>query len=145
MTDVELTMADFQAICGTLDAYDRYHDERRSKEWVGLFTEDAVYAVHGTEFHGHDGLRQFLAGRRDGAGKHHCGVPLVTMMGEDECRVEVNYFGLRRGEDGILTGGTGRYHDRLRREDGLWRFVERRIDGALRSARDITEPHTVRT
>jgi hypothetical protein len=134
--------AEFQAVCRLLDAANRHHDARASEAWVALFTEDATYSVHGEAYVGADGLRRFLRNRRDGAGKHHCGVPLVTVLAADHYVVETDYFGFRRGAEGIVVGGTGRYRDVLRKRDGRWLIAERRITGVLQSPRDITEPRT---
>lgn len=142
MSDPDVGFAEFQAVCRLLDTLDRHHDSRDADAWLACFTDDATYSVHGTEYAGTDGLRRFLAQRRDGAGKHHHGVPLITRTGADELLVESDYFGFRRGPDGIVVGGTGRYADRLRRQDGRWLIAERRISGALLSARDMTEPRT---
>ncbi|PXY23426.1 hypothetical protein BAY59_27535 [Prauserella coralliicola] len=143
MTGPEPGSADLYGIQRTLDDYNRFHDERRSAEWVALFVPDARYIVHDRIYAGHDELWRFLAERRGGAGKHINGVPLVTSLGEGLCAVEVDYVGYRRAEGAIVVGGTGRYYDRLRRDDyGRWRFVERRIEGALRTDRDIVEPRT---
>ncbi|GAB3348163.1 nuclear transport factor 2 family protein [Amycolatopsis echigonensis] len=143
MSNSELAPADLEGIRRTLDDYHRFHDERRSEEWVALFVPEARYVVHDQEYLGHEGLWRFLVERRSGAGKHINGVPLVTRLADGLCSAEVDYVGYRRAEGMIVVGGTGRYYDRLRRDDdGRWRFVERRIAGALRSDRDIVEPRT---
>lgn len=143
MTGTQPASIDMCGIQRTLDEYNRFHDERRSAEWVALFVPDARYVVHGHTYLGHDELWRFLAERRNGAGKHINGVPLVTSLEDGLCAVEVDYVGYRRAEGAIVVGGTGRYYDRLRRDhDGRWRFVERRIEGALRADRDIVEPRT---
>jgi len=142
MSDAGAGFAEFLAVCRVLDALDRHHDSRDADAWLALFTADARYSVHGTEYVGTAELRRFLRERRDGAGKHHHGVPLVTAISDAERLVETDYFGFRRGEDGIVVGGTGRYRDVLRREDGRWLVAERRIEGVLLSPLDITEPKT---
>ena len=121
---------DYAAVCRTLDDYNRCHDARLSDEWIDLFAPDATFTVHGHAYVGHAELRDFLASRRPGAGKHLSGVPIIVESDADTCRVEADYIGFRRPSDSVTVGGTGRYFDRLRRFPDRWRFTERVIVGA---------------
>jgi 3-phenylpropionate/cinnamic acid dioxygenase small subunit len=131
---------DYQGVVRTLEDYNRFHDERRGSDWVGLFADDAVFIVHERPYHGHEGLQTFVDERRNGIGKHFNGIPLIQPLGPDTCRVELDYVGFRKENDGAMyVGGTGRYYDVLRRDADRWRFVERRIVGELRETGEPLE------
>jgi hypothetical protein len=85
--------------------------------WVALFTEDAVYAVYGREFVGHEGLRSMSAGAPGG---FHLGGPPVIDLEGDRARTTRNLLFVER------TTGERRhavYDDELVRTPEGWRIA----------------------
>lgn len=107
--------------------------------WVGLFTPDAVYQVHGREFTGHDGLRGMVTAAPGGL---HLGGPVVVDVDGDAARTTRNLLFVDRS-----TGETRHavYDDELVRTVGGWRIIRCRCrfhtpDGlADRPSRTSTE------
>jgi hypothetical protein len=98
-----------------------------------LFTDDGAYINRrspdsaGTEVRGRAALDAHFIERPGGAGgampmiHNH----LIEIDGDDAsavCSIE-----LRVGENGVSTIASGYYQDRLRREDGRWKFVLRDV------------------
>lgn len=128
-----------RSILQTLHAYSHFHDGGRDAEWVDLFTADGAFdARRPTRSRRNAGRAALQKYRSDiGVGKkdefhmrHFLGNPRITVRG-DEADVEA-YFVVFNDR---ATGHTpqvfsfGRYTDRLKKEDGCWRFKERIVHG----------------
>lgn len=121
-------LEDERAILRTLHAYGHTIDSGDEAGWVGCFTEDGVFAA--TDWFrvsGREELKAFIAEHTrppDPAHKHLVIEPLIALDGDRATCV--SYFAVLMHHDGEpVLRVFGRYHDRLRREDGGWRFEER--------------------
>jgi 3-phenylpropionate/cinnamic acid dioxygenase small subunit len=89
--------------------------------WVALFTPDAVYAVYGREFVGHEGLRRLMTGAPGGL--HLGGPPVIRMVDADHARARQNLLFVEAVE-GIQRSAL--YDDELVRTPDGWRIAARR-------------------
>lgn len=89
--------------------------------WVGLFTDDAVFEVHGQAFEGHEGLRRMLAAAPGGL--HLGGPPVIEMVSADRATTQQNLLFVDR-HDGASRSAV--YTDELVRTDAGWRIAKRR-------------------
>ena len=90
--------------------------------WVGLFTLDASYVVHGRTFTGHDGLHTMLSGAPGGL--HLGGPPVVEIVDATHARTRQNLLFVDRA-NGVMRSAV--YDDQLvRTDDHGWRFAFRR-------------------
>ena len=92
---------------------------------VALFCRDGVFRAHTFAPQGHDELRAFYAGGVGGrTHKPFVQNHVIELDGDGEahgrCSVEIRVL-----QDGEPYTQAGHYHDRYRKEDGRWRFVER--------------------
>ena len=101
-----------------------------------LFTDDGVFLHRNrgevvTEVRGREMLDHWFGEDRPAGAEHP--LPMIHNylfeIDGDEAR-GVNANELRITENGKSIIASGYYHDRYRRVDGRWRFVERRIDFA---------------
>jgi SnoaL-like domain len=127
-----------QDILRTMYRYARALDYGLEDEWLDVFTPDArydtilpdgSYFVHLT---GHDELRAFLVGYPhppDSYQKHISVSPIIEIDG-DEAVADSGWVFLTRAPGGLAPrlAAFGRYRDRLRRLNGVWRFSERICD-----------------
>jgi hypothetical protein len=129
---------DAREILRTMYRYARALDYGIEDEWVDVFTPDARYDTvlpdgsYFVQLSGHDELRAFLLGYPhppDSYQKHITVSPIIDVDG-DEARADSAWVFLTRGADGMTprVSAFGRYRDRLRRVDGVWRFSERVCD-----------------
>lgn len=85
----------------------------------------------GEPFVGTQALREFASARRPGTGLHLSANQVISVDG-DEAAVE-SYVVVLGGPEDPRVRLAGRYSDRLRRVQGSWRFVSRRLDPQLRA------------
>lgn len=125
-------------ILDTLHTYAHAMDTGDERAWLDVFTDDAVFdvvdAVSGVRVHreqGRDELARYIARypKPPHHRKHVMVDPVVTVTGST-ARVRAYWLLLARGTG---TGAPelvafGSYRDRLRRQDGRWRIVERLAD-----------------
>ncbi len=127
-----------QAILRTMYRYLRALDYGIEDEWLDVFTPDAKYDTiltdgsYFVQLSGHDDLRKFLLGYPhppESYQKHITVSPIIEIDG-DNATADSGWVFLTREADGLTpqVRAFGRYRDRLRREDGVWRFTERICD-----------------
>lgn len=111
--------------------YANYADTAATAPWVALFTADGTFEspIYGT-FTGPDELRRFMgeySASWNGGGVRHMIVNVSFDVDGDEATgtCGLMYFKVAHGRSELqITGG---YHDRLRRQDGEWLFVHRKV------------------
>ena len=111
-----------------LGSYCQLCDDGRFDVWADLFTEDGRLVFPGREAEGRDAIRSLMetvqsSGSR---GKHMTANTLIDVDGVSAS--SSSDYRVVRPEDGRLAVvAAGRYHDRLARSGGRWRFTERVI------------------
>jgi uncharacterized protein (TIGR02246 family) len=112
----------------TLSEYSQQCDDGRFAEWSELFTEDARFIVSGQVTQGRDSIRTLMTAMMpaERRGQHVTSNSLIDVDG-DSATATTDYLFVRRTADGPAIVATGRYHDRLGRDGGRWRFRERSI------------------
>ncbi|HEY1517950.1 MAG TPA: nuclear transport factor 2 family protein [Solirubrobacteraceae bacterium] len=125
--------SDRDEICDLHARYNHYMDSYERDAFVDLFTADGSWELVGLAKHeGRSALAAFIDGLREAAGQrrhHHCVFNEAIDVDGDRAtaRSYVVDWLFPPGEPPRLTA-VGRYCDELRREDGRWRFVRRRLD-----------------
>jgi 3-phenylpropionate/cinnamic acid dioxygenase small subunit len=123
-------ISDRDAIRELLARYCHLLDARRIDAWSELFTADCVLDLAGMRrFEGREGVLEFAAGLPAPEGpspSRHCIVNEIVEVDGDHATAEC-YLILLTLQPQLALGATGRYVDRLRRENGQWRFEERVI------------------
>jgi hypothetical protein len=122
-------MDDFERIRRLVALYAQLLDSGRLSEWGELFTADATFAVYGRTYRGRDEIVREIGGMQPGPGasvKHLLLAPVVDLGhdGEALAWTDVTVLAAASGRPASIAT-MGRYHDRLLREDGRWRFRER--------------------
>lgn len=121
---------DEAAIRRTLAQYCQTCDDGRFEEFGDLFVEDGVLDVGGREpIVGRQSIRAFMARAQppERRGKHLCGMPVIDIDGDEATASTDFVFVARTGDGGRAVTAMGRYHDRLLRDHGAWRFAQRTI------------------
>jgi ketosteroid isomerase-like protein len=128
------TMAsdDYEAIRSLLNRYYHYVDTADTEAWLSLYTDDGSLDIGVGEppIRGKDALRAFGSTRRPGVGIHVSVNPIITIDG-DVATIESYVIVIGRADDPRIVLA-GRYEDRLRRVEGAWRFVSRRLERQMR-------------
>ena len=140
-------LEDERAVLNLLFRYPLAMDHGDDAEWLDLFTEDAVYDIHGGQvavsllegrggtphakgvrFVGRAALARFIAGRNRAPGretKHFFTQPIVELVG-DQARVESYYIAAADDQGQRDIYSVGRNLDWfVRCPDGKWRFSKR--------------------
>jgi hypothetical protein len=126
-----------KSIMHTLHRYGYCLDYGLEKEWVDLFTHDAMYTFQradgspGRSYRGHKELAEFAANHTRAPYKYHkhiVAIPFITING-GEAQVETYFARLDTRESGAYISSFGRYKDRLVKQGGHWRFQERIVEG----------------
>jgi len=119
---------DRTAIRAVLVRYCHLCDEGRFDEWAQLFAEDATFTVLGKIHVGREAVKGFIENAQppERRGKHVLSEPLVELEGAG-ASAWTDYLFVGRDDGGLSVTSTGRYHDRLAKQDGVWRFVNREI------------------
>jgi hypothetical protein len=117
----------------TLALYPLRHDSRDATGYAALFAENGRFVGANNASHaGRAAIKQFIvelyatqpANRRT---KHLCGNSLIDVHG-DTAEAETDFVAYERlGDAPWQVHTVGRYFDRLVREEGEWRFAERRV------------------
>ena len=102
-------------------------DDGRVEDLVDLFTPDGVSDIAGTgTFEGHDALRaayaEFVPKRPQ---LHLVSNTVLTSWTDVEATAISDLAFFQRGSSGWAVRIVGRYHDTLRRHDGVWKFQRR--------------------
>ena len=112
-----------------------YHvDHRQFDEAVALFTDDGVFERPGVMARGRAELEAVWAGRPETmVTRHLCHAPYFLSVGADAAEA-VTYFtvhqALHDGDgypDPARPFAVAEYHDRFRREAGIWKIASRRV------------------
>ena len=119
---------DHDAVRSVLAQYCHLCDDGRFEEWGELFTDDAVFTVLGTTHEGRETIQAFIAAAMppEARGRHLLSEPHVTISG-DTADVATDYAFVGRTAGGLAITSTGRYLDRLVRDDSTWRIASREI------------------
>jgi uncharacterized protein (TIGR02246 family) len=119
---------DESQISATLSAYCQLLDDGHFESWSDLFTEDARLSFPGRDAEGRDAIRALMEQvQPDGARGKHMTSNTTLQVNGDTATSATDYLMVRAGAEGVGIVSAGRYHDTLVREDGKWRFRERRI------------------
>jgi ketosteroid isomerase-like protein len=105
-------------------------DELRFDDFERLFTDDAIMTARlaGTTYQGPAAIRGYLEKQPpEMRGLHMMLNPHIVIDG-DVATVRADFAVLVPRGGSAVTGAWGWYRDRLRRDEGGWRFTERRID-----------------
>ena len=132
-------MNDYQRIANLIGRYGQTVDEwpRQPDAYADLFTEDGEFTDNGVTIHTRQKLRRLmmLAAEQTTdqpllAGTRHLMLNPVIEVDGDLGTGSVDLLVIElSAEHGWRIRGSGRYHDRYRRdEDGAWRFQSRRLE-----------------
>jgi len=127
-----MTTEDIEAIRELLYRYCYYADNADTDAWLSLYVDDGSLdmGMGRAPFVGKEALREFASARRPGALLHLSANHLISVEG-DEAAAQ-SYVVVVGGPEDPRVRLAGRYLDRLRRVDGSWRFVSRRLEPQLR-------------
>ena len=122
---MELTSADRMEIQELMARYNHAIDFGDVEAWVGTFVDDGVFHGSMGRFEGRQALTDFAHGfvRDYPDGRHW--INNIVIDGDGETATAACYLHMFRASGDRPTVATGRYHDRLRRVGGRWRFVWR--------------------
>ena len=119
-------MNDSEAIRRLIALYGPLLDGGRLEEWGQLFHTDAVFAVWETRYEGREAIVNGIGGMQPEAAISHLALtPIIDFEDEAHARAWTDFSVCIQQGEATSVANTGRYHDRLRREDGRWRFAER--------------------
>ena len=122
-------LEDVERIRRLVALYGQLLDAGRLAEWGDLFTQDATFAVYGRTYRGRDEIVREIGAMqppRDRPVKHLLLAPVVDLAGDGTALAWTDMTVYATGpERQIAIATMGCYHDRLVREDDLWRFRER--------------------
>jgi len=127
-----MTADDKEAIRELLFRYCHYADTADTDGWLSLYADECSLdmGMGGPPLVGKEALRLFASARRPGISLHLSANQIINVDGDD-ANVESYVFVIGGPEDPRVRLA-GRYLDRLRRVDGAWLFVSRRLDPLMR-------------
>jgi SnoaL-like domain len=116
-----------EGVRATIAAYTQALDDGRTDDVVATFCADGSCDIPGLgNYRGHDALREAYAKWKPRRPQRHLVLnTLVTDWNDHEATVVSDVIFLLKGESGWAIQLVGRYHDKLRREEGAWRFSHR--------------------
>ena len=124
-----MSPSDLEAVRRLIALYGPLLDSGRLAEWGELFTDDAVFSVYGRTYRGRVEIVREIGAMQpppERPVKHLLLAPVVDFDGDGSARAWTDMTVYATGEDGRIAIATmGRYHDRLVRDGGRWRFRER--------------------
>lgn len=122
-------MDDFERIRRLVALYAQLLDSGRLAEWGELFTADATFSVYGRTYRGRGEIVREIGALQPGPGasvKHLLLPPVIDLAADGAALAWTDMTVFAAGPDLPASIATmGRYHDRLLRVDGRWRFRER--------------------
>jgi len=122
-------MDDLERIRRLVALYAQLLDSGRLAEWGELFTTDATFSVYGRTYRGRAEIVREIGGMQPGPGasvKHLLLAPVIDLAADGTALAWTDMTVFAAGADRAAQIATlGRYHDRLVRIDGRWRFRER--------------------
>ncbi len=113
-----------------LAAYCHHYDDRRAGDFAALFAEDATFTVFGTSRHGRQEIHDHIGTQRPGMppGQHVTYNSVIEVAPDSLTALAwTDFLYMKQTDDGFSITNAGRYHDRLVRESGRWRFQARTI------------------
>jgi hypothetical protein len=116
-----------EGVRAAIAAYTHALDDGRTDDVVATFCRDGGCDIPGVGTHeGHDALRAAYARWTPRRPQRHLVVnTLVTEWDDHEAAATSDVVLLLQGDTGWEVRAVGRYHDRLHRRDGTWRFHRR--------------------
>ena len=122
-------MDDFEPIRRLVALYAQLLDSGRLADWGELFTGEATLTVYGRTYRGRAEIVREIGGMQPGPDrpvKHLLLPPVIDLAQGDAAFAWTDMTVFATGPDRQVSIATiGRYHDRLLRVDGRWRFRER--------------------
>lgn len=122
-------MDDLEGIRRLVALYAQLLDSGRLFDWGDLFTRDASFGVYGRTHRGRDEIVRAIGALQPGPDrpvKHLLLPPVIDLGPEGTALAWTDMTVLATAADRAISIATmGRYHDRLVREGGRWRFRER--------------------
>jgi hypothetical protein len=107
--------------CQTIDAQD-------SDGWARCFTPDGAFEFDGWEIRGHAALREYAEVHARVMRCRHLTLNLLYKIQGDEATGQSTTVVTLATGGGYKIFGQGAYQDRLVKQDGVWRFVHRRVE-----------------
>jgi 3-phenylpropionate/cinnamic acid dioxygenase small subunit len=123
-------MNDVDGITHTLNEFCLLMDDQRFDEWANMFTEDGELTAGGTVTKSRIAIRQKIEAayaKADGAQVKHITLNPVIEIDGDGARVVSMWQVLVGSPRGPFIAQSGRYVDRLVREQDRWRFAAREV------------------
>jgi uncharacterized protein (TIGR02246 family) len=123
------TVEDYEEIRQLIASYCHMLDTHDAVGWAALFSEDGMLDLGGAKTQGTDALQAYIEDLRAA----HRGYPMrhlvtnVVIDVDGDVAASQSYVVLLNPGGPRLIGMTGRYDDQLRRIDGRWRLLERRL------------------
>jgi ketosteroid isomerase-like protein len=116
-----------EGVRAAIAAYTQALDDGRTDDIVATFCADGRFDSPGLgRFEGRDALREAYAKWKPRQPQRHLVLnTLVTDWNDHEATAVSDVVFLLKGDAGWAIQLVGRYHDRLRREGGAWRFSHR--------------------
>jgi hypothetical protein len=122
-------MDDLEQIRRLVTLYGQLLDSGRLADWGELFTMEATFSVYGRTYRGRAEIVREIGGMQPGPErpvKHLLLPPVIDLAPGDAALAWTDMTVFATGSEGQAAIATfGRYHDRLLRVDGRWRFRER--------------------
>ncbi len=115
-----------EAIRRTIALYAQLLDDRRFDEIGQLFCKDGVLPWAGQTFRGREAIVRGLPGTQPPTPhsiKHFVFSPVIDIEGDEAAAWSDVIVSLVPKEGPAVMSFVGRYHDRLRHEDGRWRYI----------------------
>jgi uncharacterized protein (TIGR02246 family) len=107
--------------CQTIDSQD-------SDGWARCFTPDGAFEFDGSVIRGHAALREYAEVHARVLRCRHMTLNHLYRIQGDEATGQSTTVVTLATEGGYKIFGQGAYQDRLVKQDGVWRFVHRRVD-----------------
>ena len=123
-----------KAILQTLYRYGHNIDYGLEQEWVSLFTRDGVFEIRfrktgvNRRNEGQEAQANFIASHTrppEKYRKHLIIEPIINLRGKNKATVESYFLRVDESDGQVFILAFGRYHDRMVKQAGEWRFQER--------------------
>ena len=120
-------MTDTESIRLTLARYWQYLDDRRERDWVDLFDDDAVLRYEGTEARSRADLEKIAGELKNYTGGKHVSSNEIVEVDGDSATAHSDVVFLLPDGDSVKVRFYGRCDDTLQRTASGWRFTSRTI------------------